>query len=67
MLQQGTITDQILDVVQAHPDCTLEELIQQLPELCWSEVFLAVDRLMRSGRLRLTQSSGGLITTLRLT
>ncbi len=66
MLQQVTIADQILDVVRVHPDCTLEELMQQLPELCWSEVFLAVDRLRRLGHLQLTQSSSGMMTTLRL-
>ena len=66
MLQQASTDDQILEVVRAYPDSTLEEVTQQLPELHWSEVFLAVHRLRRLGHLLLTQSSGGLITTLRL-
>jgi hypothetical protein len=66
MLQEGTIGDQILEVVRANPDCTLEEVTRQLPELYWSEVFLEVERLSRLGHLRLIQSSLGLTTTLRL-
>ena len=67
MLQQvTTIGDQILEVMKAHPDCTLEEVIHQLPEWDWLEVFLEVDRLNRKNRLRLSQSSLGLTTTLRL-
>jgi hypothetical protein len=66
MLQQGTVGDQILDVVRANPDCTLEEVTRQLSELYWSEVFLEVERLSRLGQLRLIQSSLGLTTTLRL-
>jgi len=66
MLQQTSVEDQILAVVRAYPDSTLEEVTQQLPEMHWSEVFLAVHHLRRLGRLWLTQSSGGLITTLHL-
>jgi len=66
MLQQGTIGDQILEVVRAHPDCTLEEVTQQLPELPWADVFIEVDRLYRLGHLRITQINFGLTATLRL-
>jgi hypothetical protein len=67
MLQQvTTIGDQILEVVRAHPDCMLEEVTQQLPELHWSEVFIEVDRLSRLGHVRITQSRFGLTATLRL-
>ena len=66
MLQQGTTGDRILEIVRADPDCTLEEVTRQLPELYWSDVFLEVERLRRSGQLQLTQSSLGLTTTLRL-
>jgi hypothetical protein len=66
MLQIGTIGDQILEAVKANPDCTLEEVTRQLPELYWSEVFLEVERLSRLGHLRMIQSSLGLTTTLRL-
>lgn len=66
MLQLGTIGDRILEIVRANPDCTLEAVTRQLPELYWSDVFLEVERLRRSGQLQLTQSSLGLTTTLRL-
>jgi len=66
MLQQGTIGDRILEIVGADPDCTLEEVTRQLPELYWSDVFLEVERLKRSGQLQLTQSSLGLTTRLHL-
>jgi hypothetical protein len=60
-----TAEKQILEVVRTHPDCTLEELTQYLQELSWSEVFLEVDRLSRSGQLLLNQTGAGFITTLR--
>ena len=66
MLQQGTIGDRILEIVRVTPECTLEEVTRQLSELYWSDVFLEVERLRRSGELELTQSSLGLTTTLRL-
>jgi len=66
MLQQGTTGDRILEIVRADPDCTLEEVTRQLPELYWSDVFIVVDRLRRSGQLQVTQSSLGLTITLRI-
>jgi hypothetical protein len=66
MLQQETTTDQVLEVVRAHPDCTLDEVTEKLPKLHWSDVFVAVDNLSRSGHLRLTQRNLGLTTTLSL-
>lgn len=64
MLQYRSSADRILEAVRAHPGCTLEEVEQQLSDLHWSEVFQQVDRLSRSGQLRLAQSSLGLTTTL---
>jgi len=60
----GTIGDQILEAVRAKPDCTLDELIFRVSGASWSEVFLEVDRLSRSGQLRLTKSRSGLTTRL---
>ena len=65
MLQQGLLGDQILEAVRAKPDCTLDELIVRMSGASWSEIFLEVDRLSRSGQLRLTKSRSGLTTTLR--
>jgi len=65
MLQQGLLGDRILEAVRANPDSTLDELIVRVSGASWSEVFLEVDRLSRSGQLRLTKSRSGLTTTLR--
>ena len=65
-MQQGSVANQILEVMKARPECTLEELTQRLQELHWSDVFLEVDRLRRSGQVRLSQSGLGLTTTLRV-
>ena len=66
MLQQETVANQILEVVRLKPDCTLDELIQLLRESHWSDVLCEVNKLSRSGQLRLTESSLGLTTTLRV-
>ena len=55
MQSQLPIGDRILEVVRANPDCSLDEVVQKLPDLQWSDVFMAVDRLNRMGRLRLIQ------------
>ena len=65
MPQQGLLGDQILEVVRANPDCTLDGLMLRVSGASWSEVSLEVDRLSRSGQLRLTKSRSGLTTTLR--
>lgn len=65
-MQQGTVANQILEVLKTHPECTLEELTQCLQDVDWLDVFLEVDRLSRFGQLRLSQSSLGLTTTLRV-
>ncbi|HXX76454.1 MAG TPA: hypothetical protein VEI50_15090 [Nitrospiraceae bacterium] len=66
MLQQAFLGDQILDVVRANFGCTMDELILSLPGVSWSEVFLEVDRMSRSGQLQLTQNSARMVTTLRV-
>ena len=66
-MQQTTIGDRVLEVVRANPGCTLETVTQQLQDVSWSDVFLEVDRLSRSGNLRLFQSRFGLTTTIDVT
>ena len=66
MRPQATIGERILELVSANPDCTMDEVMQQLPELSWSDVFLEVERLARVGQLRLIQNSLLLAITLRL-
>jgi len=62
-MQPSTIGDQILEAVRANPDCTLDQLIFKVSGASWSEVFLEVDRMSRSGQLRLTKSRSGMTTT----
>jgi hypothetical protein len=67
MLQQvTTIGDQILEVVKAHPDCTVTEVVQQLQGLSLSDVFLEVSRLNHLGLLLLNKKSLGSTITFRL-
>ena len=66
MVQQLTIGNRVLEVVRANPGCTVEAVTQQLQDVSWTDVFIEVDRLRRSGNLRLFQSRFGSTTTLRL-
>ena len=58
------VTDQILEFVKAHPNCTLDDVTLRLQEWNWSDVFIEVDRLNRLGRLRLIRSGTGYVTRL---
>jgi len=59
-------TDQILEAVREHPNCTLDELVEHLPGFHWSHIFLEVDHLSRTGRLQLIRTGSGFVTTLRV-
>lgn len=65
MLNQG-VANQILDFVKTRPGCGLDELISFMPELSWSEVFVEVDRLSRSGQLRLTRTGSEFLAKLHV-
>jgi hypothetical protein len=47
----------ICDEVTCLASCTLDELVQRLPDYSWGQVFSAVDRLSRQGRLRLSRTT----------
>lgn len=64
MLRQDTAADQILEFVRIYPGCGLDEVATGLHQWNWSEVFIEVDRLSRSGRLRLMKSGSGFLTKL---
>jgi len=59
MSQRGTVTDRILDAVHAAPGCQLDDLVLNLPELTWNQVFFEVDRLSRTGQVRITARGEG--------
>jgi hypothetical protein len=66
MLSEPRIGDRILEVVRTNPDCSLDDVVQQLPDLVWSDVFMEVERLNRLGRLRLIQDISLRATSINL-
>ena len=59
MTQHPTIEDQVIDIVRNAHICDLEEVARQCTDLTWNQVFLAVDRLSRNGKIKLTPSGHG--------
>ncbi len=62
MSQLGSPADRILDAVRRAPGCQLDELMLSVPELTWNQVFLEVDRLSRTGQVRMTAMGKGTYT-----
>jgi hypothetical protein len=60
--QQGTVADRILKAVRHAPGCQLDDLERSCPGLTWNQVFLAVDRLSRTGQVRVTAKGLGVYT-----
>ncbi len=44
---------QILEVLARSDGCLLEEIVDQCSDLTWNQVFLELDRLSRTGEIRL--------------
>ena len=57
-LNQPSIDEWILATVQGRGGLTLDQLAGALPQPNWSQVFLAIDRLSRAGRIRLSITAG---------
>ncbi len=60
MTQQLTAEDLIIDIVRSAHICDLEEVARQCTDLTWNQVFLAVDRLSRSGEINLVPMGRGM-------
>ena len=45
-------------LIQLGTDCAMEEVTGLCPELTWNQVFLAIDYLSRTGRVRITADAG---------
>jgi hypothetical protein len=60
MGQQRVVEDHVIDVIRHTDACDIEEIARQCPDLTWNQVFLAVDRLSRCGKIRLTPKGRGL-------
>ena len=52
------IEEAIVDTLQRRGPCCLEDVVTSLPNFSWGEVFLAVDRMSRRGRVSLLQLGG---------
>jgi hypothetical protein len=62
MAQHTTVEDQVIDVMLHTRMSDLEEVTRQCTNLTWNQVFLAVDRLSRSGELMLVPRGWGIYT-----
>lgn len=51
--------ERILDVIRRTGGCEIEDLLKECPDLTWNQVFLALDRLSRDGRVRLMRKGRG--------
>lgn len=60
MASVSPVTKRVLGEVKRLHGCDLDTLRQRLSDLSWSQVFLEVDRLSRSGRLQVSYGSDGL-------
>ncbi len=62
MPKQNGAAHRIMEIVLRSPDCPLEEVVLQCPDLTWNQVFLTVDRLSRSGEVQLMPKGPGVYT-----
>lgn len=62
MTQYTAMDAQIIDIVNNTRACDLDEITSQCTNLTWNQVFLAVDRLSRSGEIVLIPSGRGMYT-----
>lgn len=53
MAQAREVEVAILEELQTREACTMDELVMMLPQYSWNQVFAAVDRLSRTGAVRL--------------
>jgi hypothetical protein len=54
-----SIEQLILAALRVGGDKTIEQLTASLPNVSWTQVFLAIDRLSRSGRVILRRTTRG--------
>jgi hypothetical protein len=52
----------VLEVIMQLPGTVLDEIVVECPDLTRSQVFLAIDRLSRTGVLKLTPQAHGCYT-----
>jgi hypothetical protein len=59
---QSDITGQIFQMVKRRQVCEMEDLVKACSSYTWNQVFLEVDRLSRTGELRLLSNRAGVYT-----
>jgi hypothetical protein len=61
MAQHTPVEDQVIDMLHRAHICDLEEVTRTCTKLTWNQVFLAVDRLSRSGEIMFVPRAGAFI------
>ncbi len=61
MNHEISLTDQILDAVARMPDCRIEQLASQLPDLPSSQLLREINRLSQMGHVRLVLDGRGIV------
>ena len=56
------ITGKIFQMVKHRQACDIEDLVEACSSYTWNQVFLEVDRLSRTGELRLLSNRAGVYT-----
>lgn len=49
------VEEAVVETLQRSGPCCLDDVVTYLPNFSWGEVFLAVDRMSRDGRVSLLQ------------
>ncbi len=57
--QQDELVDAIRHTIMTRRECCLDSLVVACARFTWNQVFLEVDRMSRSGELRLTLTGCG--------
>ena len=57
--RQIGLSYEVLRIVKRKKTCDLDELLQECASYTWTQVFLEVDRLSRTGELRLVSKKAG--------
>ena len=53
------LSDRVLTVIRQREECDIAELTRACSRYTWNQVFSEVDRLTRTGELRLVYKKGG--------
>ena len=57
--RQIGLSYQVLRILMRKKTCDLDELLQECTSYTWTQVFLEVDRMSRTGELRLVSKKAG--------